>query len=329
MKAAKPILALGLALTVLLAGQLAPAPASASWLEPGPGPRHFRALIMELARKRTPKPDRSAFFLPELDLKTKSGYRVTVLGFGETVALAVQRGSFSGTAYLVRGTATRRRLQASFGAFGSVSMRFQPAPNQPQSQSSCRGHHRFLSRRGVYVGKLRFKGEGGYVSVDARRAKGTIREIVLRCPGSSLRRRPAAFAAHPSPEGRFGPERPFLAAFWRHGITSVEFAALATQRGNDFIVDTETSMGRMAILRSALLLHAKGVFTHDDQLTSARVAPPAPFHGAGTYRAAPDGTKAWSGPLSVNFPGLSRFPLTGSPFEVEFGLVPGDPLFFF
>ena len=56
-------------------------------------------------------------------------------------------------------------------------------------------------------------------------------------------------------------------------------------------------------------------FVSDDALTSATLRPPAPFHGKGTYSAGPDGTKAWTGPLSVAFPGAPRFPLTGTQFK--------------
>jgi len=76
----------------------------------------------------------------------------------------------------------------------------------------------------------------------------------------------------------------------------------------------EESLGRMAILHYALEIVSGSVISHDDALTSATLAPPRPFHGKGIYRAAPDGTKTWSGSLSAAFPGRPRLALTGPEF---------------
>ena len=68
----------------------------------------------------------------------------------------------------------------------------------------------------------------------------------------------------------------------------------------------------MARIRYALATErSKDAIAINDALTSASIEPPPPFHGKGTYRAAPDGTTSWTGPLSVSLPGAPRLPLTG------------------
>lgn len=309
--------------TVALLLCLGAAPAAGSnWLASSVvQPLRARDLLHELTSGQAGKAGASTPFQPLLYVKA-GGYLVAVVGLGESVGVAVERrNGFATTAYVVRGTATRGRLQASFGKLGEVSMRFRPSTvgDRAQPRRSCDGRHHILARRGVYVGSFRFRGEGGYVSVHARRAKGMVREIARPCVRPSESRATASGPAHPSGEAK--PERALLSASWRQGISATQFLALEGRQGkNDYVFETETSQGRMAILRSVILFGAGGVFTHDDALTTARVAPPLPFHGAATYRAAPDGTKTWQGKLSVSVPGVARLPLTGSPFEVDFEL---------
>lgn len=304
--------------------------AGATGLEPEPTPLLARELIAKLTGERVEgKPIPAIGVRPEFQLQAKGGYTVAVVGLGESVGVLVERGpGLAASAYVVRGTATRGRLQANFGSFGKVSMRFKAAadPARPGPHRACHGRHRPLVRHGEYVGEFRFRGEDGYVTVNARRAKGTVRELApcVSTP-SPLRLAERAVQVPPS---HGGSEHAVLAAGWHHGISSAVFIAFEGKPGrNDYIVEAETSRGRIAILRAAILFGGAGKFSHDDALTSARIAPPPPFHGAGTYRAAPDGTKTWQGNLSVALPGVNRLPLTGPPFEVEIELFSGG-LFF-
>jgi hypothetical protein len=305
--------------------------AAATGLEPEPTPLLARELIAKLTGEHVQSKGIPTEAHPQFQLEAKGGYTVAVVGLGESVGVVVERGpGLAASAYVVRGTATRGRLQASFGRFGRLSMRFKPAvdPGQADPHRGCHGGHRFLVRRGEYVGQFRFRGEGGYVTVNAHRAKGAVKEVAPRCAEISSPLRLAERAVKITPPAHDSSEHAILAAAWHHGISSAEFLVFESKPGrNDYIVETETSRGRMAIIRAAILFGAGGKFSHDDALTSARVAPPPPFHGAGTYLAAPDGTKTWQGSLSVSLPGVGRLPLTGPPFEVELELFSGD-LFF-
>lgn len=241
------------------------------------------------------------------------GYKVGVSTFGSAVFLEVWRGRNGQrvqTAYLARGVARPERLQATFGHFGKVKMRFRESRNRTWvgQRRTCRGANRFIKRRGVFRGNLRFKGEGGYVSIRVHRAKGA---VVTQAPKCRHRRGGGGFDL---PFGNFSQPQSALLAIAREGVDSTAFLAIEDRRSTLFLASNEESRGKLAISRLAIVRKRSEVRI-DEALTSANLSPPSPFHGKGSYRAAPDGSTAWSGSLSVNFPGAPRFPLTGPGFE--------------
>lgn len=317
-----------LLLVVTLALVAMPAAASASRLGPSFDP--LRGLPPRL-RTQVPSrmnPSSSVVpFLPALALKPSHGYRVDVIGIGSAVVLEVRRAHAHAhaharvlTAYVARGTVTAGRLEASFGDLGRVAMRFRPSRNRTweKPHRPCKGAGRFVNRSGVYVGNIRFRGEGGYISVHAHRAKGQVSSVAPRCWRLEQR---SQHAIRPSQHGDSF-ELNSLSASWRRGVTATSVGAFTLGGTALFFASTEQSEGRLAILRFAFARGQGRAFTVDNALTRAQISPPAPFRGTGTYRAAPDGTKTWSGGLTVNFPGAPRLPLTGPQFKprLEVGL---------
>ena len=184
-------------------------------------------------------------------------------------------------------------------------MRFRPSSHRTWEtpHQRCRGHHKVLVRRGVYVGSLRFRGEGGYISVHAHRAKGGVSTIAPRC----LRAHPvprSRRAIRPSQQEHL--EFDALGASWRHGVNATSVGGFTLGPRILFFASTEQTEGGLAILRFAFADGPSKTLTVDDALTRGQIKPPAPFSGTGTYRAASDGTTTWSGGLSVNFPGAPR-----------------------
>lgn len=268
----------------------------------------------------------SSRFEPELTLHTSSGYRVTVSERRGAVALTVSRQhgkhSLTATSYLARGTATAARLQASFGRLGRISMRFRPSAAKARlvPGGRCHGIGTRLTRRGVFVGSFRFRGEGGYAAVHLHRAKGTISHLARSClrRGHGHRRERLIRPSQASAES----EIPFLAALWKGATASKTFIALKTKTKPLFLGTTSGDDGKVSIFRIVLAIGKAGEFRLDRTFTGARVSPGPPFSGAATYSAAPDGTKAWEGPLAVNFPGAPRLALTGPPLETTVGTIP-------
>jgi hypothetical protein len=246
-------------------------------------------------------------------LEGSGGYKVGVSSFGDAVILEVWRGRKgrrTSTAYLARGVATQGRLQATFGKFGRVSMRFRQSRNRTWfgKRRNCKGASRFVKRRGVFIGNLRFRGEDGYIAVRAQRAKGAVVTEAAKCQ----RRRPP-FVMPDLNLLFFEPKTAFL-ALSRDGVDTTALLAIEGRKRTLFLVTDEESRGKLAIVRVALA-RAPSPVRVNEAVTKASLSPPVPFHGAGRYSAFPDGTTTWSGDLSVNFPGAPRFPLTGPNFD--------------
>lgn len=307
-----------------------PATAPASWLGvPAAVPPKFRPLVR--AELRSNSSHRHSWE-SRVYLQPQHRYDLALVGRGNVVALEVMRrsGSRGGgpvsrgraiTAYVTRGTVTSRRIEASFGTLGDVELRFRPARHAGRHHTGrhCQKRHRF-ARRGVFVGHLRFTGEDHYVAIRAHRAKGWTRQSAqVRCHrhhhrGPRIaRRRAVDRPAGGSP----APSYAALTAEWRHVVTSTGLLAVRVGAGTLALALAEESLGRMAKVHYAVSITNSAALVHDDALTSAKVRPPAPFSGKGLYRAAPDGTRTWSGSLTVDFPGAPRVPLTGSQFETR------------
>lgn len=244
-------------------------------------------------------------------IEARGGYEVEVMTSGSALFLLVKKGRFDkrlvATAYLARGVATPERLQATFGRFGKVSMRFRESRNRTWvgKRRNCRGAQRFVKRRGVFLGTLRFEGEGGYISLNLDRAKGSVVTVARKCLRQRRPRLP--FAQQSS-------HQPAFVALARDGVDFTGFLAVGGRK-TTFLAVHEETRPKLAIARLAVIRNQSNPLWVNETLTKGRVSPPAPFHGIGRYRAAPDGTATWSGSLSVNFPGTPRFPLTGPDFE--------------
>ncbi len=295
---------------------------------PAAAPPQFRALLR--AKLHMPPPRHG--FESSFDLKAQHGYTVTVVGEGDIVAVEVSRplGGAKGdalekllgskqsvTAYVARGTVTEHRIAASFGEFGKVDVRFRPTGQVVESgrHRRCRGADHFTSQLGVFVGDVRFSGEGRYFAVRSHRAKGRIRSpLHLRCGSRSLHPFSSALARPVREQPSFTPT--FLTATWRHAVSSLELITLQVGKTTLFAAVNEESLGSMARMRFALTTApSQKDFAFNEALTGATITPPEPFHGKGTYGAASDGTTTWTGPLSVSFPGAPRLPLTGADFK--------------
>jgi len=306
---------------------LASTPAQASPLDiPSAAPPQFRALLREKLHA-----NRGSFGTESrVDLGSKQGYRLLVIGEGNVVALVVMRDrkprgaaarkarsrSQLVTAYVTRGRATRTRIEGSFGAFGDIDVRFRPSGRVVTDASRrCRGRPHFTFRYGTFVGRIRFTGEDHYVAVRAHRAKGRLRSpLHLHCRrqiGVPLEQQARSSGQRKSPQfaGLFA-ER-------RQVTSSTVLLVLSTGKRALLLALQEESLGDMAKLSYGLAVARGPSLRFNESLTSATLEPPRPFRGKGEYRAAPDGTTTWAGSLAIAFPGAPRQPLTGPDFTAE------------
>ncbi|MGN6274544.1 MAG: hypothetical protein ACTHNP_01275 [Solirubrobacterales bacterium] len=326
MRRGLPVLLLLPALLVLVASSASVAQAQVPLERLGPAATAW-GQIVPLVRKETSTRKQGFDFRPTLRIKTASGYRVEATEIGGAIVVIIGRRKGTVTAYLGRGVATSRRLAADFGRFGKLDMRFRPSPHLAPlpPRHHCHGSIRHPKRRGVWVGGFRFSGEGDYVSVRVHRAGGSIRRETAVCAHAHFFVRRSATASS-GPFSSFVP-REELTAGWRRGTESADFSATTLLFHPIFFARSEQALGSVAIIRLAVAIQHSGSLAvtaqHsgslvvNDALTHAEAAPPPPFHGVGVYTASPDGTKTWTGDLTVNFPGAPSFPLTGEAFEAE------------
>lgn len=290
----------------------------------------------------------------ELKFTNRDGFRFTVVAFGQTVALSVSNGRedlrhrlagrSSTTTYLAHGKVTPSSIQASFGDRGRIALRFRPSGRELRASrhAGCRRpSHNLVARFGVFVGELRFRGEGGYTSAETHRVHGGSVDLaaLLACRpsanlpglgGLSTTPGPAAQGAEPGRGGSgpsspavpthpsHGPKRTTLLASLKLPLSRAVFEARITDEGSArFLAAEELTEGRVGILRLAGTSSPPATFSFDDTLANAAVAPPMPFSGQGVFQQGIAGGESWTGSLVVSFLGAPRVPLTGSSFTTR------------
>jgi hypothetical protein len=255
-----------------------------------------------------------------LGLHAAGGYQVAVSGFGQTVGLSVarprpSRHAGASTTYIARGKLGADTIEAGFGAFGQLSMRFQPSGKvvYGKRQQGCIGPDRTTTRFGQFVGSLRFRGEDGYVSVQTHRVKGKIRTPdSLQCTGAEAGPAGTTQGGEAAGQGK----RTTLRAGFRLGLHDLSLEASSARAGHArYVAVSEQSQGQIAIYRSAYVQASPLTFATDSALSFASVSPPPPFSGTGTLRRAANGTRSWAGSLAVSFLGAADVPLAGPQFR--------------
>jgi hypothetical protein len=274
--------------------------------------------LRPLMRPGAHRPGSESASVPRFDFETGNGYTVAVTGLGPDVVIGVsQRHSPATTTYMARGVVSPTRLEASFGDLGRIAVRFRPSGRvvRTQSRPHCKGPDRFTSRLGVFVGDVRFSGEGGYTSADIHRVKGRVSSPPsLRCAASVFKHERGGGNPIGSPKHRL--RLTLLNAAWKTALSSATFVAAAGFGDTVlFSASSEQSEGSVAIVRRAVAIASARTFAFDNTLTFAGVTPPAPFSGTGSFQASPDGVKSWTGSLAVSFPGAENMPLSGPQFK--------------
>lgn len=316
----------GFGLGVLLMVSLAvgpPAQGASPIAVPAGVPAQLRPLIA--ARMHATSRHKSTW-VSRFDIKTKSGYDVAVIGARGVVAIQVSKVGLAGaaqgakrgamTAYVAHGTATANRIKASFDGFGRISVRFRPSSRVIKSRRGrrCKGANHYTIRPGVFVGRIQFTGENHYVQVRAKRAKGRIRRpLRLRCSKSPHPTAKSSQAVTALPFASMD----VLEAGWRKPLAATELIALRFGSRVLCFASAEESLGWLAEVRYAFVVAPARALTQDESLTAAKMKPPWPFVGTGSYAASPDGVRTWTGDLRASFPGAPGLPLTGPEFRVR------------
>ncbi len=289
--------------------------------------------------------------LSELKFTNRDGYTITVLAFGQTVALSVGNQSgvprgksstrSSTTTYLAHGKVTPTSIHASFADRGRIALRFRSSGRSIRAsrQAGCnKPSGSVVARLGLFVGALRFHGEGGYTAAEAHRIHGGVVDYAalaaclagavrpgqlasssfgLAAFGTAARLRAPAPPSVPTHPSR-GNKPTTLVAERKLPVSRTAFAArLGDQGRSRFVALAADSVGSVGILRFVLASASPSAFTADDSLSAATVKPPAPFSGAAAFQHGPGSAKSWTGSLAVSFLGAPHVPLTGDSFSPQ------------
>ncbi len=168
--------------------------------------------------------------LSELRFENRDGYRISVVAFGQTVALSVSRSlvhrrgrgdrhrrvrqRVSVATYFAHGKVTPTSIAASFGDRGRIAVRFRPSGRALHAthKAGCRRpSNGVIADFGVFDGELHFEGEGGYTSVDVHHMPGRSVDFasLLAC---LLGLSPGGHAALPQSSAPLGIRLPGLVA---------------------------------------------------------------------------------------------------------------------
>lgn len=249
---------------------------------------------------------------PELALRAPGGYRLQVnRDDRHHVSLSVSKGAASNS-YVAPGTAAGGEIEADFGRFGRVAVSFEPhgKPQPTPPFPGCSGKP-MITRPGVFRGKIRFRGEGGFTSVDADGAHGTITTSPpWHCTGKKPESPPKGGG------GEAGEEDPDLGAFLFARCGEALFFAGGGRSSSKpapvfpddraftlFGASAEERVGPVTIERGIFAAGSGGAFSFDDALTTATVRPPPPFHGKAVYSLDAAGKPRWTGGLTASFIG--------------------------
>lgn len=248
------------------------------------------------------------------------GYRFTVGGYDATAAITVARPGSSGrrawSSYVARGKVSPSTIHASFGALGRVDMRFHQSGHVTYGKRHhhCVGADRYKIRPGVFVGSLRFRGEGGYVSAKVHRVKGNVvTPRSLRCLDTLFEE----FEEGGEGQGENRHKVTRLYSFVRSGLTAMYFSA--SERGGKagYLAEMEQTVGSVGVFRGVAVRASPATFAFDNALSLAGLTPPAPFSGSGSFQRGPTGAKSWTGSLAVSFLGAPNVSLTDPRFETQ------------
>lgn len=254
-----------------------------------------------------------------LELPASKGYTATIETSGHRqVVLRLAKGGVVAT-YTALGRVTRRRIEADFGSFGHVSLRFRGKRTyHPKGLLSflykrCKGR-KSVGERGIFVGGIRFEGDRGFARVRAHRVAGVaIRNYRRVCKNGF---RASASAIKPSEEDLF-----LLAQAKGGGVLRSFLGFKSPLLGVTFAVGSErTKLGRVGILKSAISItqpRAIRISPRSEGPVTAKVKVARPFEGSASYLDEGEAPPTWSGTLAVRLPGSGLVQLTGPEFEAE------------
>jgi hypothetical protein len=228
---------------------------------------------------------------PTFTLEASNGYELTFTGFANDdhagAQIVVKKGHGEADYEVRASTITTRRVQASFGPFGSIDVGFEPRGER--GGGPCRRY-----RKGTFSGRIDFDGDGGFTSAHVTETKG---RMVRPAHGLCIPGLGPIYSNRDEPD--LG-DVVFLESCVRGGGYGYAVIEGLDPRTAHLAVLNER-IGRVDVMRAELAFAKPGSFRYSHDGRRATVTPPEPFSGAAELR-----HSRLRGDLSVPLPGLAE-----------------------
>jgi hypothetical protein len=258
------------------------------------------------------------FISSDIKLRQKQGPDVklgTSSSEGRGIAIINAKASGADAEYSTRlDAATARHFAADFKQVGEFNLRFKTRKRtEPSASRFCGGPGKAVRRTGVFKGRLRLRGEGGYIGISKHRAAGKV--LKVRC-FTSDRAQDAADSRREARRGSRPPVKLLTCGPKRSVIDELLITKSgASSRPRFFAEMHDRIHGSVHTSKSVQVVGGTDRFTYTADLSEATIKAPRRFDGSATYTGT-GSHNATSGPLSgdlaVDFLGTSNVALTPS-----------------
>lgn len=245
-------------------------------------------------------------------LKGSHGYRLLVIassehadGRGELVIFS--GGPGGGVSYFTTATVKETGIEADLGALGKIDVDYVSTGGRERVRSRCGGDSAVFPRAG-YAGAIEFHGEEGYTEVSTEQVRIDNSLFIDLVCGETFELR------------AWGPDlsgAQFLAHARGRGSLSLELNKNRPGVRTTFGAEIAEKRDGISIRRSVGGTVGAGAFLYGPDLRTARLDLPSPFAGHAAFHRNAKRANRLTGNLTVDFPGHSEVPLTGTAFKTS------------
>ncbi|MBS1885240.1 MAG: hypothetical protein JSS97_20000 [Actinobacteria bacterium] len=234
------------------------------------------------------------------------GWRAEVIGGSNpelhraAVILMLSRGGERVT-YATRAEVTATTMVASFGALGEIDVHSVPGEGTVTERSDCGGKPVTFDA-GRWEGTIRFRGEGGFTTIDASSAAAVVKPFLdLLC----FDKNSEGIGGH-SPGAHLELKR-------RDGAESITLSVRKNKRVGPTRIGVEQSehRGAVQIDRSLRTVEPSSAFDFEIPPGRATVEPPKPFSGSLAFSHHRGSPPRLAGDLKVDLHGRAAVPILG------------------
>ena len=241
-------------------------------------------------------------------VEASNGYSILALAASERldgrtdIALIVHRRGASAT-YAAPATVTPTRLQADLGNLGRISLEIAPSGVERTLKSRC-GERPLTFEPDIYRGVFEFRGEEGYTVARAT-TLGEYARFWLDFGCGSFGWEETGGPSEPGAKLRLNRGR-------GHNRLNLQVNKNRPGARSRLEAEVHEKRGRIEISRGLATWAGAGAFEYDPLLRSATLSPPKPFAGHATFHRGTTPSNRWTGNLTIDLPGRSEVPLTGT-----------------